>query len=111
MIVFTISDQDNDSTDFIVRKQKVYDALYWLTGVEENGKPNNHLIKTLKYTNKPLILFLKMGLSGVITLSVQELQWISSSNLLPPPPSQRQEIYFNPHQEHLTSSGSVTSKR
>ena len=33
VIVFTICGKDNQSRDFLVRRQKVEDALTWLTGV------------------------------------------------------------------------------
>lgn len=44
VIVFTIAGKDNKSRDFLVRRQKVADALYWLTGTNENGEPNNYCL-------------------------------------------------------------------
>jgi len=48
VLVFTIKGKDNNSKDFTVRRQKVSDALYWLTGVNDDGEPNNHLYQTVK---------------------------------------------------------------
>ena len=44
VIVFTIAGKDNKSPDFLVRRQKVAVALYWLTGTNENGEPNNYCL-------------------------------------------------------------------
>ena len=44
IIVFTIAGKDNKSRDFLVRRQKVAVALYWLTGTNENGEPNNYCL-------------------------------------------------------------------
>ena len=44
VIVFTIAGKDNKSRDFLVRRQKVAVALYWLTGTNENGEPNNYCL-------------------------------------------------------------------
>jgi len=48
VLVFTIKGKDNNSKDFTVRRQKVSDAHYWLTGVNDDGEPNNHLYQTVK---------------------------------------------------------------
>ena len=54
IIVFTIAGKDNKSRDFLVRRQKVADALYWLTGTNENGEPNNHLYQNITIDNERL---------------------------------------------------------
>ena len=54
VIVFTIAGKDNKSQDFLVRRQKVADALYWLTGTNENGEPNNHLYQNITIDNERL---------------------------------------------------------
>ena len=43
VIVFQIVGRDNYSKDFVVRREKIADALYWLTGVSNLGEPNNPL--------------------------------------------------------------------
>jgi len=44
VIIFTINGKDNSSSDFVVRRKKVEDALNWLTGEKKkNGEPNNPL--------------------------------------------------------------------
>ena len=54
IIVFTIAGKDNKSRDFLVRRQKVSDARYWLTGTNENGEPNNHLHQNITIDNERL---------------------------------------------------------
>ena len=54
VIVFTIAGKDNKSQDFLVRRQKVANALYWLTGTNENGEPNNHLYQNITIDNERL---------------------------------------------------------
>lgn len=48
VLVFTIKGKDNNSRDFTVRRNKVSEALHWLTGVNDNGEPNNHLYQNVK---------------------------------------------------------------
>ena len=43
IIVFRFEGKNNKSKELRVRKQKVLDALKWLTGNNENGEPNNIL--------------------------------------------------------------------
>ena len=43
IIVFRFEGKNNKSKELRVRKQKVLDALKWLTGKNENGEPNNVL--------------------------------------------------------------------
>ena len=54
VIVFTIAGKDNKSPDFLVRRQKVAVALYWLTGTNENGEPNNYLYQNITIDNERL---------------------------------------------------------
>ena len=54
VIVFIIAGKDNKSRDFLVRRQKVADALYWLTGTNENGEANNHLYRNIAIDNERL---------------------------------------------------------
>ena len=54
VIVFTINGKDNCSKDFIVRRKKVSDALYWLTGVNKDGEPNNFLYKDVRISKENL---------------------------------------------------------
>ena len=54
VIVFTIAGKDNKSRDFLVRRQKVAVALYWLTGTNENGEPNNYLYQNITIDNERL---------------------------------------------------------
>lgn len=68
VIVFIISGKNNDSKDFIVRK-KVDDALYWLTGFHERGKPNNVLYQNVKIDSQSLQTLPENSmLTGVNTL-------------------------------------------
>ena len=52
IILFKFSGKNNYSKELIVRRQNVLDALLWLTGVNENGEPNNVVYKnvTIDYT-------------------------------------------------------------
>ena len=54
VIVFTINGKDNCSKDFIVRRKKVSDALYWLTGVNKDEEPNNFLYKDVRISKENL---------------------------------------------------------
>lgn len=54
VIIFTINGKDNSSSDFVVRRKKVEDALNWLTGEKENGEPNNPLYKNVKIDRQTL---------------------------------------------------------
>ena len=42
------------SQDFLVRRQKVADALYWLAGTNEIADPNNHLYQNITIDNERL---------------------------------------------------------
>ena len=55
VIIFTVNGKDNNfSADFVVRRKKVEDSLYWLTGKNANGEPNNHLYKNVKIDRETL---------------------------------------------------------
>ena len=54
VIVFTVNGKDNCSKDFIVRRNKVSDALNWLTGVNKDGEPNNFLYKDVQISKENL---------------------------------------------------------
>lgn len=41
VIIFTVNGKDNCSKHFVVRHNKISDALNWLTGVTKHGEPNN----------------------------------------------------------------------
>jgi len=45
VIVFKFDGKDNKSRELKVRRQKVLDALLWLTGSDDQGKQNNFLYK------------------------------------------------------------------
>ena len=47
VIVFKIDGKDNKSRDLKVRRQKIIDALLWLTGIGPNGNPNSPLYKDI----------------------------------------------------------------
>lgn len=73
VIVFTISGKHNNSRDFTVRRKKVSDALYWLTGVNEKGEPNNHLYQNITIDNEILETLPENGiLHGVSTIECKE---------------------------------------
>ena len=55
-IIFTVNGKDNCSKDFVVRRKKMSDALYWLTGVNKHGQPNNFLYKDVRLVSKSLKL-------------------------------------------------------
>ena len=61
VIIFTVNGKDNCSKDFIVRRNKISDALNWLTGVNKHGKPNNFLYKDVKISEQNLAQLLENG--------------------------------------------------
>ena len=67
VIVFTIKGKDNNSRDFTVRRKKVSDALYWLTGVNKNGEPNNHLYQNITIDKDALQALPENGVLSDIT--------------------------------------------
>ena len=55
MIIFTVNGKDNNfSLDFAVRRKQVEGGLYWLTGKNANGEPNNPLYKNVKIDRETL---------------------------------------------------------
>ena len=54
VIIFTVNGKGNCSKDFIVRRNKVSDALNWLTGVNKDGEPNNFLYKDVQISEQNL---------------------------------------------------------
>ena len=55
VINFTVNGKDNNfSSDFVVRRKKVEEALYWLTGKSANGEPYNPLYKNVKIDRETL---------------------------------------------------------
>lgn len=55
VIIFTVNCKDNSfSSDFVVRRKKVEDALYCLTGKSANGETNNPLYKNVKIDRETL---------------------------------------------------------
>lgn len=54
VIIFTVNGKDNCSKDFVVRRNKISDALNWLTGVNKHGEPNNFLYKDVKISEQNL---------------------------------------------------------
>ena len=72
VIVFTVNGKNNCSEDFIVRLKKVSDALYWLTGVEKHGEPNNFLYKDVRISKENLTQLPENGvLSNVLKVECQ----------------------------------------
>ena len=47
VIVFRFNGKDNNSKELKVRRGKVLDALFWLTGTNEKGQPKNFSIKIM----------------------------------------------------------------
>ena len=45
VIVFKIDGKNNNSKELRVRRQKIIDALTWLTSTDKNGRPNNIVYK------------------------------------------------------------------
>lgn len=66
VIIFTINGQDNSSSDFVVRHQKV-EALNWLTGEKENGQPNNPLYKNVRIDKQTLVNLPEHGILSDVT--------------------------------------------
>lgn len=66
VIIFTINGQDNSSSDFAVRHQKV-EALNWLTGEKENGQPNNPLYKNVRIDKQTLANLPEHGILSDVT--------------------------------------------
>ena len=54
VIIFTVNGKVNCSKDFIVRRNKISNALNWLTGVNKHGEPNNFLYKDVKISEQNL---------------------------------------------------------
>jgi len=54
VIIFTVNGKDNCSKDFVVMRNKISDALNWLTGVNKHGEPNNFLYKDVKISEQNL---------------------------------------------------------
>lgn len=54
VIIFTVNGKDNCSKDFVVRCNKISDALNWPTGVNKHGEPNNFLYKDVKISEQNL---------------------------------------------------------
>ena len=54
VVIFTVNGKGNCSKDFIVRRNKVSDALHWLTGVNKDGEPNNFLYKDVQISEQNL---------------------------------------------------------
>lgn len=72
VIVFTVNGKNNCSEDFIVRLKKVSDALYWLTGVEKHGEPNNFLYKDVRISKENLTQLPENGvLSNVLKVECE----------------------------------------
>ena len=67
VIIFTINGKDNSSSDFVVRRKKVEDALNWLTGEKENGEPNNPLYKNVKIDRQTLANLPEHGVLSDVT--------------------------------------------
>lgn len=59
--------KDNNSRDFTVRKNKVSEALHWLTGVNDNGEPNNHLYQNVKIDKVALQALPENGVLSEVT--------------------------------------------
>jgi len=73
VIVFKIVGRDNYSKDFVVRRQKIADALYWLTGVNNLGEPNNPLYQNVKIDKQILATLPENGvLSHVSTVNCED---------------------------------------
>ena len=73
VIIFTISGKHNNSKDFKVRREKVANALYWLTGSNEKGEPNNHLYQHVTIDQYILVQLPENGmLSDVTTIDYTE---------------------------------------
>ena len=72
VIVFTVNGKNNCSEDFIVRLKKVSDALYWLTGGDKHGEPNNFLYKDVRISKENLTQLPENGvLSNVLKVECQ----------------------------------------
>lgn len=54
VIIFTVNVKGNCSKDFVVRRNKISDALNWLTGVNKHGEPNNFLYKDITISDQNL---------------------------------------------------------
>ena len=67
VIVFTVVGKNNNSKDFIVRRQKVAQALYWLTGLNETGEPNNHLYQNVTINHNALESLPENGVLNTVT--------------------------------------------
>ena len=67
VIIFTINGKDNSSSDFVVRRKKVEEALNWLTGEKENGEPNNPLYKNVGIDKQTLANLPEHGILSDVT--------------------------------------------
>ena len=67
VIVFTVAGKNNNSKNFIVRREKVAQALFWLTGLNESGKPYNHLYQNVAIDRNALDSLPENGVLNNIT--------------------------------------------
>ena len=67
VIIFTVNGKDNCSTDFVVRRNEVSDALHWLTAKNENGESNNPLYKDVKIDEQNLARLPENGVLKNVT--------------------------------------------
>jgi len=73
VIIFRISGKGHYSKDFIVRRQKIADALYWLTCLNSNGQPNNPLYQNVKIDTEILASLPENGvLSHISTVDCED---------------------------------------
>ena len=67
VLIFTVNGKDNRSSDFVVSRKKVEEALYCLTGKNINGQPNNPLYKNVKIDKQTLANLPKHGILSDVT--------------------------------------------
>ena len=72
VIVFTVVGKNNNSKDFVVHREKVTQALFWLTGLNETGEPNNHLYQNVTINHNALDLLPENGvLNNITTVDIE----------------------------------------
>ena len=69
-MIFKLNGKNNSSKELTVRRQKIYNALCWLTGENSNGEPNNFLYHNVNIDTERLN---KLPEDGHIKLSELEV--------------------------------------
>ena len=108
-IVFTVSGKHNNSKDFIVRWEKVAQALFWLTDSNASGEPNNHVYQHVKIDKSVLDMLPENGMpNDIATVEIESEQTksLEIDDLGPVNPNTTDKVY----DEHSEISSFLPTK-